>query len=186
MMHMLKYRICTVICFLLVYILTCTNSYAYFKNDSYIDDIDIAFIHSRITKFEGFRSYRYKCKVSGVYLQGYGKRIYNKNFPSSISENTARVLLYLDIMNIITKLNHHFDWYNNLSIVRKMAMIDLVYNMGIYKLKKFKKFLYHMEHRQYTKASNELKNSLYYRQTGIRAKEIISAIRHDRWTIMKL
>ncbi len=150
----------------------------------YNNEITTEFIHSRISKFEGFRSYKYKDSVSGIILQGYGKHI-TFHTPNKISKNIADKWLHDDIAKCEKLLDEHLPWWKDLSNVRKAAMIDLTYNMGINKLKTFKNFLSCMENGEYQKASKHLMKSRYGKQVGIRAKELSTAIKYNKWYCMK-
>lgn len=150
------------------------------------------FIGNRIKAFEGFSSTKYKCSVSGVLLQGYGKSIGKNKTPSRISKATASNWLHDDITKCENQLDQYLPWWRELSPVRQAAMIDLTYNMGIFKLLKFKNFLKNMEQGNYTKAKKCLltgkdgkSKSKYYKQVGIRAIEVSTAIATDAWIHMK-
>ena len=152
-----------------------------------IDDVH-TFIAERIKLFEGFSPVRYRCS-SGIMLQVYGK--YVKHSPSRISRQTADRWLRQDIRTCVKQLDEQLPWWRELSTVRQAALIDLTYNMGIYKVLKFKKFLTHMRQGRYELASKELmrdrqgRKSRYARQVGIRAVEISHAISSDVWVPLK-
>ena len=56
--------------------------------------------------------------------------------------------------------------------VRKGALIDLIFNMGLPRLKNFKLMLAALKRKDYLRASEELKCSRYYSQVPVRAEEI--------------
>lgn len=150
------------------------------------------FIKDRIKAFEGFSPTKYKCSVSGVTLQGYGKSIGKKRTPSKISEGIASEWLHDDVERCVSSLDEYLPWWRDLSTVRQAAMIDLTYNMGIHKLMKFTNFLKAMEKGDFEKAkknlltaSNGKSKSKYYKQVGIRAIEVSSAIATNMWDHMK-
>ena len=148
-----------------------------------------SFIAGRIQKFEGFSATKYKCSVSGVVLQGYGKHITTKT-PQKISEATAKRWLHDDLVKCSAALDEKLPWWRGLSNVHQAAMLDLTYNMGIDKLLTFKKFLKAMERHDFKTAQYELthngsKQSKYARQVGVRAKEIMIAIGTNVWVPVK-
>lgn len=148
------------------------------------------FVADRIKKFEGFKSKKYKCVVSGVKLQGYGKSIGNKRTPSSISEKQAETWLIADLVKCTNDLDAKLPWWRDLSSVRQSAMLDLTYNMGIDKLLKFKQFITYMKRGSYAKAAKSLmhtgkRKTKYATQVGIRAIEVSTAIKTDLWVALK-
>ena len=155
-------------------------------------DIDdpLVFIAGRIKLFEGFHPERYGDGVTkGVILQGYGRSIRGQS-PARISRSTADAWLQSDLAKCQRHLDQHLPWWRRLSAVRQAAMLDLTYNLGIDKLKTFRRFLHSMQSGHYTAAASHLmvtdgRKSRYARQVGVRAKEVSSAIATDKWVAMK-
>ena len=150
------------------------------------------YVQERIKLFEGFKPNKHKCSVSGVILQGYGRSIQNRKTPSHISVSTANAWLKEDIANCAEQLDMYLPWWRNLSTVRQTAMLDLTYNLGIFKLMQFKNFLAAMEHGKYHAAKDHLLSgkkgkgkSKYSQQVGIRAIEVANAIGTGIWEPMK-
>lgn len=73
------------------------------------------------------------------------------------------------------------DYFDSLDPVRACAVVDLVFNMGLPKLKRFVNFHAAMRIKDYKLASMEIKNSRYYTQTGRRARKICDAIKTGAW-----
>ncbi len=87
-----------------------------------------------------------------------------------ITMEEAEFLLKTDISIVMTELNDSFPWWSNLSEKRQLIMCDLVFNLGMPKLKKFVKFLAAMEKEQWLNAHDELLDSNYADQVPNRAK----------------
>lgn len=87
-----------------------------------------------------------------------------------ITMDEAEFLLKTDISIVMTELNDSFPWWNNLSEKRQLIMCDLVFNLGMPKLKKFVKFLAAMEEEKWLNAHDELLDSNYADQVPNRAK----------------
>lgn len=68
------------------------------------------------------------------------------------------------------------DSWNDLSDIRKRAVVDLAYNLGQPRLSKFTKFLEAMNSKNFDKAVIELKNSKWYTQVGRRGPNITTMI----------
>lgn len=87
-----------------------------------------------------------------------------------ITMEEAEFLLKTDISIVMTELNDSFLWWSNLSEKRQLIMCDLVFNLGMPKLKNFVKFLAAMEIEDWVNAHDELLDSNYADQVPNRAK----------------
>lgn len=151
------------------------------------------FICTRIMKYEGFRPAKYRDRVSGITLQGYGTRITRKmKTPKVVSKELAKQWVQDELKICAIALDKELPWWRTLSPIRQAAMLDLTFNMGIYKLKTFKNFLHNMKIHNYSNASLHLMRgskkghrSRYSKQVGIRAQEISMAIRTNKWYHLK-
>lgn len=103
--------------------------------------------------------------IKGLMTVGYGRNIMGRG----LSEEEALYLLQNDLDEVITELSTDYLWFNKLSDNRKMAMIDLRFNMGANKLMTFKNFLKAMSVGDWVTAGAELMNSAYAKQVGQRA-----------------
>lgn len=134
------------------------------------NEID-AFLIDQVKRHEGYRQHVYKCSA-GKNTIGIGRNLDDVG----ISEEEAEYLALNDLVKAAKQLNATFTWYNSLTIRRKQAMINLVFNLGITKLLKFEKFLTAMRSADYSAAGAELLNSLYAKQVGKRAQEVAQQI----------
>jgi len=71
-----------------------------------------------------------------------------------------------------------FDFYSvfkevNIPNDKKEPLIDMMFNLGITRFKKFKKMIQAIKDNNWEKASEEAKNSKWYNQVGDRAKRIV-------------
>ena len=71
------------------------------------------------------------------------------------------------------------DGYNTLSDVRKRALINLCFNMGINTLLDFKNSLYYLFKGDYSKSADNFKKSKWYRQVKSRGDRITDMIRNE-------
>lgn len=60
----------------------------------------------------------------------------------------------------------------NICAPRKSVLIDMTYNMGITKLKKFKKMIAAIEQEDWKEAAAQMKDSAWYKQVGNRSKKL--------------
>ena len=77
-----------------------------------------------------------------------------------------------DILRVSEELKHTFGWYRHLNDTRKMVLIDMCFNLGMPRLKKFKRMIAAMERIDYTNAAAEMLDSRWARQVGNRAIEL--------------
>lgn len=81
--------------------------------------------------------------------------------------------LILDADNLLAD---KLPWYNTASFVTKTVLINMLFNMGLRGLLGFKNSLRFISQKDYTKAASNLQQSLWYRQVGSRAKELVARI----------
>lgn len=74
-------------------------------------------------------------------------------------------------------LGEKLPWYKDASFVTKTVLIDMAFNLGLAGLLKFKNSLGYIKAKNYAKAADNLKLSLWYNQVGDRAKELVERIR---------
>lgn len=129
------------------------------------------FLLDQVRKHEGFRSKPYKC-TSGKLTIGYGRNIED----NGISEDEAEFLLINDLRSAREELHKAFPWYDNLTVRRKQAMLNLLFNIGLPSLRTFNRFLTAMELGRWKEAREELLDSRYARQVGQRAVELADQI----------
>ena len=74
-----------------------------------------------------------------------------------------------------------FPWYSELDEVRKDAMIDMCFNMGLPRLSKFKNSLAAMANGDYDIAALEFLDSNWAKQVGSRSITITEMIRSGEY-----
>ena len=70
-----------------------------------------------------------------------------------------------------------FRWYKKLDAPRKDALMDMAFNMGLPRLKQFKKSLAAMKANNYELAATEFLDSRWAKQVGQRAITVTDMIR---------
>ena len=136
---------------------------------------------------EGFRNRAYHC-TKGKLTIGYGYNLdanplhlssveihYTLN--NGMPEIEAERLLKLMVAQCQKELEQHFHWFSNLNEVRRGALINMTYNLGINGLLKFKKFLGFLESGDYDQAAMAGINSLWAKQVKGRAERLMGQIR---------
>lgn len=120
-------------------------------------------LEQRIIGHEGIRKSVYKDSL-GYYTIGIGFCC-DPRLNLGLSVDECMMILRSRIENLKRQLAN-FSWYKNQNEVRQGVLIELSYNLGLTKLRTFKNFLAAMEKADYSKAVQELKNSLWAKQVG--------------------
>jgi len=95
----------------------------------------------------------------------------------TISQFTAEAMFNADIKKSISAINNNSDLnrvYTSLDDTRKMALVNMVFQMGAAGVAGFKNSLRLLEQKQWKQAAINLAQSKWYRQTPNRAKRVIS------------
>lgn len=126
----------------------------------------------RLIKHEGLRLKPYKCPAGKLTI-GVGRNLEDRG----ITEEEAMMLLQNDILACRKDCYTSFIWYGELDEVRQGVILEMCFNLGISRLKGFKKMLKACELKNYTLASQEMLSSLWARQVGNRAKKLADIMR---------
>jgi lysozyme len=132
-----------------------------------------------LRKHEGVEKYAYKCTAEKVTI-GVGRNI-DKSGGIGLSDDEIDYLLSNDIKRVSAELIRAFSWYSELDEVRKDAMIDMCFNMGLPRLSKFKNSLAAMANGDYDIAALEFLDSNWAKQVGSRSITITDMIRSGEY-----
>jgi lysozyme len=116
----------------------------------------------------------YKCS-KGHWTIGIGRNV-DINGGLGLSDEEVDFLLEKDIERVIKELSIEFGWFADLDDVRRDAMIDISFNLGATRLRKFVLALDAMERAEYKTASKEFLDSDWSRQVKGRSIELASMI----------
>ena len=127
-------------------------------------------IRKMIKRHEGYRDKVYKDSLGNLTC-GYGHYLAEG---SEISKSIADELFTTDMINAFA------DYYRlglELDSVREAVLIDMIFNMGLAGVRKFKKMLMAIAEKDYFSAADEMEKSLWAEQVGIRATELSHMMR---------
>lgn len=124
----------------------------------------------RLKQHEGFSSKPYRCPAGKLTI-GYGRNIED----NGITEAEASFLLVEDVKRCRAECERAFAWFKNMDRERQDVIVELDFNMGLDRLKTFKKMLAACARKDYEAAKKEMLDSLWARQVGKRA-ETLAAI----------
>ncbi len=117
-------------------------------------------------KYEGLNLLPYTCPTGHLTI-GYGH-----NLENGITLEIAEQLLKSDLELAKTEVERNILFSNKLDEVRKFVLVDMCFNMGMQKLRSFKKMLAALEKGYYDRAAYEMLNSKWAGQVGYRAVEL--------------
>ena len=129
-------------------------------------------LQALLIRHEGLRLKPYTC-TAGKMTIGVGRNLDD----NGITEVEAMNMLDRDIAVTTATLRDEFPWFADLDRTRKDAVISLGFNLGMPRLKGFKKFLAAMEAKDYEMAATEALDSKWATQVGKRAIELAGMIR---------
>ncbi len=124
-----------------------------------------------LKKHEGVRLRPYLCSAGKVTI-GVGRNIED----IGISDEESDFLLMNDIKRTIRELCENVNFFDTMDGVRKVALVDMCFNLGISRFLKFKKTLKFLSEKNYPAAADEMLNSRWARQVGPRAKRLSKMI----------
>ena len=96
---------------------------------------------------------------------------------NGISDLEAELMCLNDIRHCQADLDNHLSWWRGLTPAAQFVLIDMCFNMGITKLRKFSRTLNLLKNGQYESASYEMLNSSWAGQVGGRAEKLSLMIR---------
>lgn len=124
---------------------------------------------------EGYEQFPYKC-TAGVVTIGYGRNLETRG----LSESEASYLLMCDLKIAEDQLMDRYDYFWGISGVRKAVLIDMMVNLGATRLAHFKKMHQALENRDYYEAADEMLDSRWASQVGVRALTLAQVMRTNR------
>ncbi|HDC4672328.1 glycoside hydrolase family protein [Enterobacter kobei] len=96
-----------------------------------------------------------------------------------INKQESRKILEIDINQTIKQIGRTelINVYTSLDIVRRTALVNMCYQLGVQGVLQFKKMLGYLEQGDYEKAADEALNSKWAKQTPNRARRVTEVLR---------
>jgi lysozyme len=130
-------------------------------------DIDL------IKKHEGFEPMVYKC-TEGFDTIGYGFAIKNLD----LTREEAELILKRRLSALELKIYQKFDWYADSDETIKCVVLNMCYQLGLTGFSMFKKTIRLLANGDKAKASQEMLQSLWAKQTPNRANELSNLLKY--------
>jgi lysozyme len=115
---------------------------------------------------EGLRLLPYKDTVGKLTI-GYGL-----NLDAGITEVEANWILQNRVNDIKRSLHSSFNWYRAMDGARQDVIVNMVYNLGLAGVLRFKKMIGSLENQDYDRAAHEMLDSKWATQVGKRAERL--------------
>lgn len=136
-------------------------------------------LRKQLMRQEGFRSYAYQ-DSEGYWTIGYG-RLIDQRLGGGITEQEAMILLDGDISRARQEAFTAWPWLITLDATRQDVVTNMVFNIGIPRLSGFKKMLAALQAGDYNEAANQMLDSKWAQQVGLRASELSQQMRTGRY-----
>ena len=140
-------------------------------------DYQLTDLQALLIRHEGMRLKPYTDSVGKLTI-GVGRNLDDK----AISEEEAIMLLNRDIADAIHDVRRVCSVYDQLSPSRQMVLVSMAFNMGYTRLNGFVHFLNALHQADYDQAADEMLNSKWAGQVGMRANELADMMRSSTST----
>ena len=134
-------------------------------------DSDLDLAARMVTRHEGVRLHPYRDSVGKLTI-GVGRNLDDVG----ISEEEAQLLLRNDLTQISAELAAQ-PWFSALDRARRLALIDMGFNLGLPRLLQFKRMIAALEAGDWQHAADEMLDSRWAAQVGARARELAQIVR---------
>jgi lysozyme len=128
-------------------------------------------LKEQLIKHEGLRLKPYRDSV-GKLTVGVGRNLDDVG----ITYTEAMIMLDTDVMRAVEDAKKLF-WFKGLDIVRQDAVLNMLLNLGLPRFKTFKKLITALVEQNYPKAAEQMLDSRWAEQVGIRAEELAKQMR---------
>jgi Phage-related lysozyme (muraminidase) len=123
---------------------------------------------------EGVEHKPYKC-TAGYLTIGVGRNLEDRG----LSDDEIDFLLDNDVQIVVDELARTYDWFFDLTEVRQRVVADMVFNLGLPRFSQFKNMIAAIEAEDYVQASNEMMDSRWAQQVGLRASRLAEMMETD-------
>ena len=124
---------------------------------------------------EGFEPRVYKDTL-GIDTIGYGFAIKDLY----LDEDIAEQILEKKVNKLLKEVDSRFDWFKFMPENIKEVVVEMCYQLGVTGFSKFKKTIKLLSDRNFTKASTEMLDSLWAKQTPNRALKLSNIVKEGK------
>ena len=102
---------------------------------------------------------------------------------AGITREEALMLLNNDIATVRREIERAFPWVSRLDPVRKNVILDMVFNLGLPRFRRFKKTIAAIKAEDWENAAREMLDSQWAKQVGERAKELAAMMKRGKYEV---
>jgi len=124
-----------------------------------------------LKRHEGLRLFPYQCSANKTTI-GYGHNLTDKG----ISEKEALDMLVHDMESAMRDVHQIFPEYSSYSQNRRLALLDMVFNLGKTKFLGFRRMISAILDEDWDRAAAEALDSRWYTQVGNRGVEVVNML----------
>jgi len=133
-------------------------------------------LRDQLIRHEGLKLKPYLCTAGKVTL-GIGRNLDDVG----ISKEEAMYLLDNDLMRVVHEAHRHFPVVETLDTVRADVIYNMLFNMGVNRLRQFKKMWAAIEEQDWDKAAKEMLDSKWADQVKGRSLELANQMRSGEY-----
>ena len=130
----------------------------------------------QLKRHEGYRGRPYLDSEGNTTI-GYGRNL----IANPLTEGEATLLLVGDVQRHGKELEQRYLVVRTLDEVRRSALLNMAYNLGIPRLSGFRRMWAAIDRRDWDRAAAEALDSKWARQVGDRAREIAGMLKTGEW-----
>jgi lysozyme len=130
-----------------------------------------------IRSHEGYRRFVYRCPA-GFATVGIGRNIDQGG--KGVSEEESLFLLEQDVSECIDDLSS-FSWWHDLNDARQAALVDMRFNLGPSRFRRFKKMIAAIDDGDFREAARQMLDSRAAQQTGSRYVTLAKMLSSGKW-----
>ena len=132
--------------------------------------VKLRLMRDMIKKHEGWRSKPYE-DTEGILTIGYGF-----NIAQGISREEGDAILDIRLKNVLVS-TVSLEEFKHLDDIRQIVIVNMIYNLGLEGVKKFKRMWKAIGNKDYKSAAVEMLDSKWAVQVGRRAEELSDIMR---------
>jgi lysozyme len=129
---------------------------------------------------EGMRRNPYR-DTKGIMTVGIGFNLEAHKLPNGItfplSDKDVETLYKISVDEVISGMDSYIPWWKGLDEVRQRVIANMVFNMGIGSVLKFKNTLFFIKKGDYYNAARNMRKSKWYKQVHDRAERLCVAMK---------
>ena len=135
-------------------------------------------IVENLKRHEGYRAHVYKCSaIPPAWTIGYGRNVDEDRGGLGITEEEADYLLRNDVGRCVQELRNNFKWFDQSPSSVQSCCVELCFWLGLPRLRRFKRMLSALAKQDRELASEELQDSLLFKQVPGRTQILADRMR---------